>query len=723
MSIQTYDELTSVPVPIAAFLHNHVVQVQFSITDNTRNVKRNVSKSIPLDAQALNTMSVTEEIIGVVSTAYSPSGDLKVILRETGDEKDKKRFVEVWNNNPAMLTCKDVTDVHGIFYADDFFNSLCFSPSENFIIYTAEKKKPIEKNSFEKFSYRQPFGEGLAGKHTPVLFLFDWRATKLVSLEHDAPVFFGQALFGRSSEFKIYATGYETASDERLLGIKSCYNRPTGIWQLSITPAQEIQNDADSWKCNVIKLTASHLSCRSPRVVKSNGKDTLLWISQPTGGAHGATSALHSLEITSDIDPSKTQTIVDTVWEPAKDEFPGLYLSDSGLPRTTHVNWGAGDYIVTSTNWGSRFTIVLISLLDGAVKDLTPPDEKLLSWSTVLGAKGDQFVCVRSSLTSPFELVLVKFDTDGTCSFSTIHKTSISAELRTRLNSLTVKIVPIPNRFPTETIVVQQSSSSTKHNEKIPPCITIPHGGPHGAATVTYTASVCFLALEGYTISLPNYTGSTGYGEKYIQALIGQCGTLDVGDCIESVRHLVKIGVANEGRGKMFLGGGSHGGFLLGHLIGQYPHVFTSAVLRNPVISAGEISTSDIQDWYFSEFGIDYALSSLPLGYTGSSTSLKAVVPPRIMTPEVYSKLYYASPIAHVHKVTASVLLLIGDSDQRVAPTQGIGYYHALKALRTDSPDDIEIMVFPGEGHPLEGVEASKVVWLRTVEWFRREAS
>ncbi|KAJ4491069.1 hypothetical protein C8R41DRAFT_903155 [Lentinula lateritia] len=250
MSIQTYDELTSVPVPIAAFLHNHVVQVQFSITDNTRNVKRIVSKSIPLDSYTLNSMPVTEEIIGVVSTAYSPSGDLKVILRETGDEKDKKRFVEVWNNNAAMLACKDVTDVHGIFYADDFFNSLCFSPSETFIIYTAEKKKPTEKNSFEKFSYRQPFGEGLAGKHTPVLFLFDWRATKLVSLEHDAPVFFGQALFGRSSEFKIYATGYETASDERLLGIKSCYNRPTGIWQLSITPAP-IQNDADSQKCNV----------------------------------------------------------------------------------------------------------------------------------------------------------------------------------------------------------------------------------------------------------------------------------------------------------------------------------------------------------------------------------------------------------------------------------------------------------------------------------------
>jgi dipeptidyl aminopeptidase/acylaminoacyl peptidase len=67
------------------------------------------------------------------------------------------------------------------------------------------------------------------------------------------------------------------------------------------------------------------------------------------------------------------------------------------------------------------------------------------------------------------------------------------------------------------------------------------------------------------TVSLPNYTGSLGYGDEFVQRLLGNCGKLDVEDCYESIRHLIKIGIAEEGPGKQFLRGGSHGGFLVAH--------------------------------------------------------------------------------------------------------------------------------------------------------------
>src|ERR1700760_3198226 len=67
------------------------------------------------------------------------------------------------------------------------------------------------------------------------------------------------------------------------------------------------------------------------------------------------------------------------------------------------------------------------------------------------------------------------------------------------------------------------------------------------------------------TLALPNYTGSLGFGQSAVLRLIGKCGTLDVEDCMEVLQHLVGTGYAQLGRGKVFIHGGSHGGFLGAH--------------------------------------------------------------------------------------------------------------------------------------------------------------
>lgn len=210
-----------------------------------------------------------------------------------------------------------------------------------------------------------------------------------------------------------------------------------------------------------------------------------------------------------------------------------------------------------------------------------------------------------------------------------------------------------------------------------------------------------------------NYTGSLGFGETYVRKLIGQAGTLDVNDCIASVRHLIKIGKSESGPGKQFVQGGSHGGFLTAHrkllnrcrsrfvlnvfhtVIGQHPDVFSAAVVRNPVISCGEISTTDIPDWYFEEFGLSYE-------------------PTTIMSPDLYTRLFTASPISYVDNVRARVLLHMGEVDLRVAPTNTLTFYHALKGRGKT----VELFTFPKDSHPLDGVKTSRICWESARDWF-----
>ncbi|KAF8490884.1 hypothetical protein BU17DRAFT_104099 [Hysterangium stoloniferum] len=95
--------------------------------------------------------------------------------------------------------------------------------------------------------------------------------------------------------------------------------------------------------------------------------------------------------------------------------------------------------------------------------------------------------------------------------------------------------------------------------------------------------------------------------------------------------------------------------------------------------------------------------------------------PTQVITVQVAGKgrlpdWAFLEPIAYIDSTQAPVLLLVGDSDRRVPNSQARNYFHALKGRGRE----VEMLVFPGNGHSLDTVEAELVGWESARNWFER---
>ncbi|KLO07772.1 alpha/beta-hydrolase [Schizopora paradoxa] len=713
------------------------IRVTSSVVDHLRNTRRSLVKHI-ITTSSGSFITPAQDASDAVSSFVSSTGSLVAVLRETqGQNGEEKRFVEVWKEN-SLQAIADVTKIHGSFYTDAAFSSSSFSPSESALCYTAEENSPeTEENdkSFDKMRFRPLMGETYKERKRPGIFIMRWGeeiyqakkskfsskdipsriilSTLVKKLAHPvlpgAPVF-GQAVF--KSDTVLYATGYEKTSDDRFLGLYACGNRPSGIWAITLpTDDYEAVDDKGVQTIKVVsmkKISPDDQACRSPRIVKDK---MLVWLSMERGGPHLSCSRLDSF----DFDTGHARTLVDTVAEPlvlpdslspgiGQDLFCGLFVDQ--LPMQPLLVLDGESYILTHATCTHYNALYLIALSDGTVRRLHLDDGGVeYSWSILCTDSFNRFVCRRSKSNAPGELflgTLTSLKSSPTLKF--LDKPKLSPKLERLLSDVSIDVIynPDPNLKHVETIVLRSSVHAEGEGPK--PCIFMPHGGPHGAYTIDFSSMYISFVLAGYTLALPNYTGSLGYGEKNVKALIGKCGTLDVKDCVDAVDLLVQKGYANRGKGSLFVYGGSHGGFLAGHLIGQHPSIFSAAVMSNPVTAAGDmIATTDIPDWCYAEFGQEYP-PPVVKDADGSVQSKLAL----------YATLQEASPIAHVNAVQAPVLLLIGEQDQRVPPSQGKNYYHALRQRKKIA----DMLYFPGNGHSLEQVESSRLAFEAAVYWF-----
>ncbi|MGE0625122.1 MAG: alpha/beta hydrolase family protein [Pseudomonadales bacterium] len=181
------------------------------------------------------------------------------------------------------------------------------------------------------------------------------------------------------------------------------------------------------------------------------------------------------------------------------------------------------------------------------------------------------------------------------------------------------------------------------------PLIVLVHGGPYGIRdTWEFNPEAQLLAHHGYAVLQVNFRGSGGRGQEFQAAGYGKWGTAMQDDITDTVRYVVREGLADSKR--ICIYGASYGAYSA--LVGAYrdPDLYRCAVGYAGIYDLPLLfRTGDISD---VEAGVNFLESALG-------------------TDE--AELKSRSPVYHADRIKAAVMLVHGKLDER-AP-----YEHARR--------------------------------------------
>ena len=129
------------------------------------------------------------------------------------------------------------------------------------------------------------------------------------------------------------------------------------------------------------------------------------------------------------------------------------------------------------------------------------------------------------------------------------------------------------------------------------PMVVIVHGGPHANADPCLTMLKYMLLKCGYAILMPNYSGSAGFGQEYMKAAVGNIGTKDAEEIVKLIDNVLS-NKPHIDKTKVYVYGGSYGGYMAAIMGTRYSQHFKAAVILNGVLSVpANFWFSDIPEW------------------------------------------------------------------------------------------------------------------------------
>lgn len=200
------------------------------------------------------------------------------------------------------------------------------------------------------------------------------------------------------------------------------------------------------------------------------------------------------------------------------------------------------------------------------------------------------------------------------------------------------------------------------------PLLQVVHGGPHNGITTDFHFrwNLQLMAAQGYVVSCINFHGSSGFGQKFCDSIVGDTATKPFTDVMKGTDYMENQPYIDKNR--MVTAGASYGGYMMAWLNGHTDR-FKAMVCHAGVYNWHSMMASDIVK------GRDRSL-----GATAWSD------------PKQIDK---QSPQRFAGNFKTPTLVMHGEKDYRVPVTQGFEYFNTLKQMGVPT----RLVYFPDENH------------------------
>jgi dipeptidyl aminopeptidase/acylaminoacyl peptidase len=224
-------------------------------------------------------------------------------------------------------------------------------------------------------------------------------------------------------------------------------------------------------------------------------------------------------------------------------------------------------------------------------------------------------------------------------------------------------------------------------NKKYPVKFLI-HGGPQGAwgDDWSYRWNPELFAANGYVVIMINFHGSTGYGQKFIDAINGDWGGAPFEDLMKGLDYAEKTYPFIDKDRECALGA-SYGGYMANWILGHTDR-FKCIVSHDSMFNA-ESAWGSTEELWFNEWE-----------FKGTPYDNRAMY--QKWSPHQYAK-NFKTPTLVVH----------GQLDYRLDVSEGFQLFTTLQRMGVPS----KMLYFPDEGHWVLKPQNSQL-WYKTVnDW------